>query len=82
VGNGYVIIGTLEKKTWREGVKQPQDLKTVLPNVSDFKIYYAELRMSRSGWYRGDQEPPIVEPPPSQEWGSILLGIKHRTLQI
>jgi hypothetical protein len=68
VGNDYLIIGTLGRKTWREGVKQPQGLQMVLPNVSDFKTYYSELRMSRPGWYRGDQEPPIMEPPPAQEW--------------
>ena len=68
VGNDYLIIGTVEKKTWREGIQQPKGSDEMLPHVSDFATYYKELRFSRPGWYKRDQEPPIWEPPPSREW--------------
>ncbi len=68
IGNDYLIIGTVEKSAWREGVKQPKSVDEMLPHTSDFKTYYQELRSTRPGWYAADQGPPIMEPPPSQEW--------------
>jgi hypothetical protein len=68
VGNDYLILGTVEKATWREGSQQPKAVAEMLPHVSDFAEYYKELRVTRPGWYRADQEPPVMEPPPSQEW--------------
>jgi hypothetical protein len=68
VGNEYLIIGTLEKTTWREGLQQPKSIAEILPQASDFADYYNELRVTRPGWYKADQEPPLMEPPPSQEW--------------
>lgn len=68
VGNDYLIMGTVDKTTWREGLQQPKAVAEMLPHVSDFAEYYQELRVTRPGWYRADQEPPMMEPPPSQEW--------------
>lgn len=68
LGNEYLIVGTVEKKAWREGMKQPQNPNEIFPHTHDFKTYYQELRMTSPGWYADDQEPPILEPPPSQEW--------------
>src|SRR5262245_15264722 len=68
VGNDYLIIGTVEKSTWREGVQQPKGIAEMLSNASDFAEYYKELRVTRPGYYKADQEPPVMEPPPSQEW--------------
>jgi hypothetical protein len=68
IGNDYLIIGTVEKKAWREGLKQPKLVNEMLPYASDFKTYYQELRMTQEGWYGPDQEPPVREPPLSQEW--------------
>src|SRR5262249_9884594 len=68
IGNEYLIVGTVEKKTWREGIQQPKPIAELLTQTSDFATYYKELRMSQPGWYRGDQEPPAMEPTPSQEW--------------
>lgn len=67
IGNDYVIIGTVEKKTWREGLYQPKQLKQILPNVHDFKSF-AELRMTMAGWFPKDLEPPEMPPAPSTEW--------------
>jgi 5-methylcytosine-specific restriction endonuclease McrA len=68
IGNGYLIIGTVEKDAWRKGLKQPQSLEETLPHAHDFKRFYKELRMTQPGWYPDDQEPPVMEPPESQDW--------------
>lgn len=68
IGNDYLIIGTVEKRVWREGLEQPRTFDEMLPHVSDFANYYSELRQTRPGYYRVDQEPLTMEPPPSQEW--------------
>lgn len=68
IGNRYLVIGTVEKSAWREGMKQPKGWDETMPHASDFATYYDELRISRAGWYKDDQVPPIAEPPPSQEW--------------
>lgn len=68
IGNNYLIVGTVEKKAWRDGIKQPKMPDEIIPYTHDFKMVYQELRMTRPGWYAEDQEPPIMEPPPSQYW--------------
>ncbi|MBM3131133.1 MAG: hypothetical protein FJ009_21225 [Chloroflexi bacterium] len=68
IGNDYLIVGTLEKQAWREGLAQPKAIDETFPHASDFATYYQELRVTRAGWYKSDQEPPIAEPPPSREW--------------
>jgi hypothetical protein len=68
VGNDYLIIGTVETATWREGLQRPKTVAEMLPQASDFAEYYEELRVTQPGWYKADQEPPVMEPPPSPEW--------------
>jgi hypothetical protein len=68
VGNEYLIVGTVEKTAWREGLQQPKSVAEMLPHASDFAEYYTELRVTRPGWYPANQEPPMLEPPASQEW--------------
>ena len=68
IGNDFLIIGTVEKKNWREGLKQPKLANEMLPRASNFKNYYQELRITQRGWYGPGQEPPVREPPPSEEW--------------
>lgn len=36
VGNEYLIIGTVEKTAWREGLYQPKALAEMQPHVRDF----------------------------------------------
>lgn len=71
VGNDYLIMGTVEKTAWREGLQQPKNIAEMLPHASDFAEYYQDLRMTQPGWYRADQEPPMMEPPPSREWVKV-----------
>ena len=67
IGNDYLIFATVAKKAWREGMLEPKQLGEMRAHTSDFKRY-EELRMTRGGWYREGQEPPVMEPPPSTEW--------------
>jgi len=78
IGNAYLILGTVEKRSWREGVAQPKGIAEMLPHVSDFTTYYNELRVTRPGYYRVEQEPPIMAPPASQEWVKDKLGLWRR----
>jgi hypothetical protein len=68
IGNDYLAIGTVEKSVWQEGVKQHKAITELLPHTSDFARYYDELQVTKGGRYQADQEPPILEPPASQEW--------------
>ena len=72
IGNRYLIIGTVEKGAWREGLTQPKAIAEMLPHASDFADYYQELRVTQPGWYKANQEPPVMEPPPPQEWVKLL----------
>jgi hypothetical protein len=74
IGNDYMAMGTVEKNAWKEGLKQNQTIDKLLPHASDFATYYQELQLTRAGYYKADQKPPIAVPPPSQEW----VKTKHK----
>jgi hypothetical protein len=67
IGNEYYIIGTVEKKVWREGLNRNLYKSEILLNLHDFKSF-EELRMTVGGWLPADQPIPIMTPPPSLEW--------------
>jgi hypothetical protein len=76
IGNDYLIIGTVEKEAWREGLKQLMAVDKILPHVSAFATYYKELRLTQPGWFHANQEPPVMKPPKSQEW--VKSKPRHR----
>ena len=78
IGNDYLILGTVEKRAWREGLERPKAIDEMRAHMSDFVVYYEELRMSRAGYYREGQEPPIAEPPPSREWVRARRRLRRR----
>ena len=53
-------------------------VEEMLPYASDFAMYYQELRLTRPGWYKADQKPPVMEPPLSQEWVKYSHSTHHR----
>jgi hypothetical protein len=71
IGNDYLAVGTVEKSAWKEGLKQQQAMNEFLPHASDFATYYDDLQLTRAGYYKADQKPPVALPPPSQEWVKI-----------
>jgi|WetSurMetagenome_2_1015567.scaffolds.fasta_scaffold325665_2 hypothetical protein len=76
IGNNYLIWGTLEKASWRKGLRQNLSPEEHLSYASDFLKHYNELRMTRPGLYSAGAEPPIMEPPPSMEW------TKNKTVRV
>jgi hypothetical protein len=80
IGNDYLAVGTVEKSAWREGQKQNQTINELLPHASDFATHYQELQLTRAGYYKVGQKPPIAVPPPSQDWVKKIsnqAGIKR-----
>jgi hypothetical protein len=71
IGNDYLAVGTVEKSVWKEGLKQNQAINDFLPHTSDFATYYQELQLTRAGYYKVGQKPPVAVPPPSQDWIKI-----------
>lgn len=58
IGNEYMVLGTIEKKVWREGLRGKEQLLTeILKHTADFKEYY-DLEYEPGGWYPADEEPP------------------------
>jgi hypothetical protein len=80
IGNEYLIMGTVEKGVWREGLQQTKAVVDMLAHVSDFAEYYEELRVTSAGWYPEGQVPPVMEPPPSEEWVKTKPGMHPRRL--
>ena len=71
IGSNYLVFGTVEKKVWRANIDHSKTSREILKNAHDF-ISYQELRMTMAGWFRKEQEPPVMEPPPSVEWKKKL----------
>jgi hypothetical protein len=67
IGNEYFVLGTVEKKAWREGLTQPTSTSAMLPQLHDFKSY-REIRATVGGLFKVGQEPPPWTPPPPTEW--------------
>lgn len=68
IGNDYLVVGTLEKRAWREGMQHSTAIADALPQASGIAKYYQELQMTQPGWYGPNQKPPVRQPPQSQEW--------------
>jgi len=57
IGNEYMVLGTIEKKAWQEGLGgKGQPLTEMLKHTADFKKYY-DLEFEPGGWYPADHEP-------------------------
>ena len=54
IGNDYVVIGTVERKAWREGMKQPKGIDDMLAHLHDFKEVLA-VEYQPAGWYPADE---------------------------
>ena len=56
IGNDYMVLGTIDKKVWQEGVKgKESQLKEMLKHVADFKAVY-DLEYEPGGWYPADEK--------------------------
>lgn len=51
IGNEYVVLGTIEKTVWQEGLRgREKQRAAMLQHVADFKNVY-ELEYELGGWY-------------------------------
>jgi hypothetical protein len=50
IGNDYLVLGTVDMKVWRQGLKSGNDFDTVLEHTADFKKYF-DLIVEPGGWY-------------------------------
>ena len=56
VGNKYLVIGTLEKKVWQEGLQgKEKPINEMLKYLADFKKVLT-LHVQPGGWYPVDRE--------------------------
>lgn len=56
IGNDYIILGTMEKQTWKEGLRKPLNASTIPDFVRDFK-QVLKFEVRTAGWYPDEKEP-------------------------
>ncbi|MBL7199677.1 MAG: hypothetical protein ISS56_05970 [Anaerolineae bacterium] len=68
IGNDYLVMGTVERALWREGMKAGKTVGELLENLHDF-VEVSELEYDPGGWYpdedaaAGKREAARPEPP-------------------
>ena len=67
VGNDYLMIGTVERKAWRENMKRPQPFAEMMAQTHDFKSH-STIQMTMAGWFPEGQEPSLRQPPQPTVW--------------
>lgn len=70
IGSEYFVLGTVERKTWKQGLADPRGLTLdgLLEHASDFKKY-VDLEFDPGGWRPADAPPRYLEPtPPDGPW--------------
>jgi hypothetical protein len=56
IGKDYLVLGTIEKKIWQQGLGSPgKPIADMLKHVADFKHQY-DLKYKSGGWYPGTEE--------------------------
>jgi len=55
IGNKYIIIGTMERPAWRDGMRQSKLLDEMLKYVADFKEELS-FTIRPAGWYPADEK--------------------------
>ncbi len=56
IGNEYLVLGTVEKKVWKSGLKgSSSQLDEVLKHTADFKKVL-DLKVEPGGWYPADKK--------------------------
>ena len=67
IGNRYLVLGTIERKAWKENIQNPKPFAEMRQHIHDFSSHQ-EIQMSASGWYKDGEEPPLQKPSHSTEW--------------
>ncbi len=77
IGNRYLVMGTVEKKYWREGLTEFKTPTEMIDHTTTFTDSYEDIRLHRPGWYKDGQEQPVMEPPPSCEWVKVESELEN-----
>jgi hypothetical protein len=56
VGNPYLLFGTVERQTWKEGMQGRLDVDTLRAHTADIKSYHT-LNDPRPRWMPADESP-------------------------
>ena len=68
IGNDYLVLGTVDFKTWKKCVEQGGTFEDVLAVTVGFKKY-SELSYDPGGWHLPGSPPRIIPPtPPDTAW--------------
>lgn len=54
IGNDYLVMGTVDQRAWREGLRQPKLIAEMLPFAADFKGYRT-IHQEPGGWFPADR---------------------------
>jgi hypothetical protein len=49
IGNDYLVVGTLDRPKWRQGVKEPLQSPDMIENLHDFKETWG-VEVDPGGW--------------------------------
>jgi hypothetical protein len=52
----YVVLGTIDGRTYRRGLSEPVSLDDIRAHMADFKSYW-QIDVTRRGWYPKDEQP-------------------------
>jgi hypothetical protein len=65
IGNDYLVLGTVERRAWRQVQKHPADYETLFANLHDFAkhVFFEPLR----GWVPSGTAEPDIQPPPVEK---------------
>jgi hypothetical protein len=66
IGNDYLVLGTVERQAWREGMRQPKSPPEMLEHLHVFEEVLT-VKVQPGGWYPADLDPselPVQEPAP------------------
>lgn len=55
IGNDYYVLGTVEKKAWRQGLQQPGKVADTFPHLADIKDYWT-LNYEPARWVPADNK--------------------------
>jgi hypothetical protein len=67
IGNDYLLVGTVERKIWKDNIKYSHDINKMRDFIQDFKSFQV-IQMTSEGWFQKGQKPPLRIAPASTEW--------------
>jgi hypothetical protein len=50
-----MVLGTVDRKTWKKGLEGGTGLGSILDHMADFKKYY-DLHVEPGGWFPAEGE--------------------------